>query len=77
VLAYEYTHNCKVHVPICSTAGASQTTRSTVAGIVAIRECREALYRGDAKLDLRRRGDDTTVAVLDLPLEQRERLESP
>ncbi|HLB21967.1 MAG TPA: histidine kinase, partial [Solirubrobacteraceae bacterium] len=41
-------------------------------GIAAIRERLEALYRGDAKLDLRRRGDDTTVAVLDLPLEHRE-----
>jgi hypothetical protein len=46
-------------------------------GIAAIRERLEALYRGNAKLVLRRRGDDTTVAVLDLPLEQRERLESP
>jgi histidine kinase len=40
-------------------------------GIAAIRERLETLYRGDAKLELRRGGDDTTVAVLDLPLEQR------
>jgi hypothetical protein len=52
--------------------GAGFVPEGEGAGIAAIRERLEALYRGDAKLDLRRRGDDTTVAVLDLPLEQRE-----
>ena len=34
-------------------------------GLAAIRERLEALYRGDATLDLRRRGSDATVAALD------------
>ena len=41
-------------------------------GIAAIRERLEALYGGDAKLEFPRGGDDTTVALLDLPLERRE-----
>jgi len=45
-------------------------------GIAAIRERLEALYRGNAKLNLRHRADDTMVAVLDLPLEQREARDS-
>ena len=40
--------------------------------IAAIRDRLEALYHGDAKLELRRRGDDATVAAIDLPLEHRE-----
>ena len=39
---------------------------------LAFRERLETLYGGDAKLNLRRRGDDTIVAVLDLPLEARQ-----
>jgi LytS/YehU family sensor histidine kinase len=57
--------------------GAGFVPQGEGGGIAAIRERLEALYRGNAKLVLRRRGDDTTVAVLDLPLERRERLESP
>jgi len=41
-------------------------------GITAIRERLAALYRGDASLDLRRSGEDGTVALLALPLERRE-----
>ena len=40
-------------------------------GIAAIRARLEALYRGEATLDLRRRGGEAMVAVLDLPLQQR------
>ena len=39
--------------------------------IAAIRERLEALYAGDARLELRRGGGDPTVAVLDIPLERR------
>jgi hypothetical protein len=38
-------------------------------GIAAIRERLDALYRGDATLDVRRRTGDPTVGVLYLPLE--------
>ena len=38
-------------------------------GIAAIRERLEALYRGDATLDMRRSSGNPTLAVLDLPLE--------
>ncbi len=39
-------------------------------GIKTIRERLDALYRGGATLDLRRRSGDAALAVLDLPLEQ-------
>jgi hypothetical protein len=52
--------------------GAGFVPQDEGGGIAAIRERLEALYRGNAKLVLRHRGDDTTVALLDLPLEQRE-----
>jgi LytS/YehU family sensor histidine kinase len=51
-------------------SGAGFVPESNGDGIGAIRERLEALYRGDATLDLRRRSGDTTLAVLDLPLEQ-------
>ncbi len=48
------------------------------AGIAAIRQRLEALYSGDARLDLRRAGESATEAVLDLPLEIRQEAdESP
>lgn len=51
--------------------GAGFVPEGDASGIAAIRERLEALYRGSAKLELRRSGEDTTVALLDLPLEQR------
>jgi LytS/YehU family sensor histidine kinase len=46
-------------------------------GITVIRERLEALYGGDARLDLRRVQDRATQAVLDLPLEACRPLEAP
>jgi hypothetical protein len=51
-------------------SGAGFVPESDGDGIGAIRERLEALYRGEATLDLRRRSGDATLAVLDLPLEQ-------
>ena len=45
-------------------SGAGFVPEGDGSGIVAIRERLEALYRGDATLQLRRGGRDTTVAVL-------------
>ena len=53
-------------------SGAGFVPEGDGSGIAAIRERLEALYRGDATLQLRHGGGDTTVAVLDLPLEERE-----
>lgn len=50
--------------------GAGFVPQGEDGGIVAIRERLEVLYEGNAKLQLRRRGDDPTLAMLDLPLEQ-------
>jgi hypothetical protein len=52
--------------------GAGFVPQGEGGGIAAIRERLEALYRGNAKLVLRHRGDDTTVALRDHPLEPRE-----
>ena len=46
-------------------------------GIRSIRQRLEALYGGDATLELHRRDDRATEAVLELPLEARERLDDP
>ena len=46
-------------------------------GVAAIRQRLDALYRGDAKLDLRRSGPQTTAAVLDLPVEAEGPVEGP
>ena len=51
-------------------SGAGFVPASDGDGIAAIRERLEALYPGDATLDLRRSSGDPTLAVLDLPLEQ-------
>lgn len=59
----------RLHLTIADT-GAGFVPASDSDGIAAIRERLEALYRGDATLDLRARGGDPTLAVLDLPLEQ-------
>ncbi|HEX7328970.1 MAG TPA: histidine kinase [Casimicrobiaceae bacterium] len=50
-------------------SGVGLVPASDGGGIAAIRERLDALYRGDATLDLRRRSGDPTLAVLDLPLE--------
>ena len=52
--------------------GAGFVPEGDASAIAAIRERLEALYRGSAKLELRRSGEDATVALLDLPLEQQE-----
>lgn len=59
----------RLHLTIAD-SGAGFVPASDGDGIAAIRERLEALYRGDATLDLRRRRGDPTLAVLDLPLEQ-------
>ena len=46
-------------------------------GIRSIRQRLEALYGRDATLELQRRDDRATEAVLELPLETRERLDDP
>ena len=59
----------RLHLTITD-SGAGFVPASDGDGIAAIRERLEALYRGEATLDLRRRSGDPTLAVLDLPLEQ-------
>jgi len=59
----------RLHLTIAD-SGAGFVPASDGHGIAVIRERLEALYRGDARLDLRRRSGDATLAVLDLPLEQ-------
>jgi hypothetical protein len=59
----------RLHLTIAD-SGAGFVPTSDGDGIAAIRERLEALYRGDATLDLRRRSGDPTLVVLDLPLEQ-------
>jgi hypothetical protein len=59
----------RLHLTIAD-SGAGFVPASDGDGIAAIRERLEALYRGEATLDLRRRSGDPTLAVLDLPLEQ-------
>ncbi len=46
-------------------------------GVAGIRQRLDALYRGDATLDLRRAGPQTTAAVLDLPVEAAEAMQDP
>ena len=52
-------------------SGATSVPEADGDGIAAIRARLEALYRGEATVDLRRRDGDAMVAVLDLPLQQR------
>ena len=59
----------RLHLTITD-SGAGFVPASDGEGIAAIRERLEALYRGEATLDLRRRSGEPTLAILDLPLEQ-------
>ena len=59
----------RLHLTIAD-SGAGLVPAPDGDGIAAIRERLDALYRGDATLDLRPSSGDSTLAVLDLPLEQ-------